>query len=163
MKSLLLASILPESISPVDALAHAVRAVCGKIQKAPPWLDENATAPRRTRLCVFSLPVDVTSVTQACNAHVCVGGSQVSWGDPDVVRAKMQAAFTSLTEDQWSNALQQALTCAMRNRTQHALSCVSILIDAVRSQPKRPQFSAAAAVQIHTLTGRLAGLVCALV
>jgi hypothetical protein len=76
IKSMLLGSILPESISHIDAVAHAV-----------------------------------------------------SWGDPDVLRAKLQGSLTSLTAEQWSTALQQALACAMRSRTEQALSCISILLD----------------------------------
>jgi hypothetical protein len=84
LKSLLLASILPQSISPIDAVVHAV-----------------------------------------------------SWGDPDMLRAKMQLSLTGLTSqqwDQWAPALQQALICAMHDRTERALSCISILIDAVCSK-----------------------------
>jgi hypothetical protein len=54
----------------------------------------------------------------------------VSWGDPDILRSKLQASFADITPEQLSSALQQALVCVMRARTKRALQCVSMLIDA---------------------------------
>jgi hypothetical protein len=53
----------------------------------------------------------------------------VSWGDPDILRSKLQTSLGELTGSQLARAMQHALVCAMHSRTPRQLRCVSILLD----------------------------------